>query len=576
MQRKSPLSLSVAIATFVLFITTFAQAAVTWLGTDTGNWSTTTNWSTGSTPNNYSDIVINGPDGTTVIGDGSGSYGALQLGVGNTFSVQNAYAFWSSVANQGTLRASAGGLLDLKGNVDNSGGTIDAQNGAVSIEGNITGGTLTSSGSGQITISNSGGGQGGLNNITNCAQINVANAILLSGTIANSGSISFHSGGSAISTRSETTTLTGGGNLTFNGGPICLSGTLLNVNNTLSGCGYLYFNDSTSSLENQGLIVATGTAASLQIMDLAFDGKYRFLNQGTLRVSPGRSMGLVGMVDNRGGTIDAQDGLVSIMYGSISGGTLTSSGTGRIEVISGGLSNVTNHAQVNICSASSLSATITNHGRIAVSSEVQLLDVVSLAGSGTMSLSGSGAQVSGTLTNSGNTINGTGKIAGMLTNGGIIAPGTSGTNGACGKIDVTGDLVVSSSSSLAFKLAGRTPGTTFDLLTEGGSVKLSLDGTLSISFADGFEQSVQPGDAFAIIISNDVITGQFTNVANGARLTTSDGLESFIVNYGVGSAFASNQVVLSDMRAVPEPSTWLLLCGGLGSLLVFRKRLLPA
>jgi hypothetical protein len=41
------------------------------------------------------------------------------------------------------------------------------------------------------------------------------------------------------------------------------------------------------------------------------------------------------------------------------------------------------------------------------------------------------------------------------------------------------------------------------------------------------------------------ISGAFANVANGQRLTTSDGLGSFRVHYGPGSLFDENAVVLS-------------------------------
>jgi hypothetical protein len=42
------------------------------------------------------------------------------------------------------------------------------------------------------------------------------------------------------------------------------------------------------------------------------------------------------------------------------------------------------------------------------------------------------------------------------------------------------------------------------------------------------------------------LAGQFDNAVNGQRLTTVDGLGTFIVNYGAGSAFNPNQVVLNN------------------------------
>ena len=46
------------------------------------------------------------------------------------------------------------------------------------------------------------------------------------------------------------------------------------------------------------------------------------------------------------------------------------------------------------------------------------------------------------------------------------------------------------------------------------------------------------------------------NVANGQRLTTSDGLGSFVVNYGQASAFNTKQIVLSNFLASGLPGDY--------------------
>ena len=53
------------------------------------------------------------------------------------------------------------------------------------------------------------------------------------------------------------------------------------------------------------------------------------------------------------------------------------------------------------------------------------------------------------------------------------------------------------------------------------------------------------------------------NAASGGTVTTAKG-HTFQVDYGLGSPFAANQVVLSDFQLLPEPGTGLLL--GLGVL----------
>ena len=58
------------------------------------------------------------------------------------------------------------------------------------------------------------------------------------------------------------------------------------------------------------------------------------------------------------------------------------------------------------------------------------------------------------------------------------------------------------------------------------------------------------GDMFSILSATGGITGTFDTVANGQRLTTSDGLGSFVVNYGAGSTFNPNQVILSAFQPI--------------------------
>lgn len=93
-----------------------------------------------------------------------------------------------------------------------------------------------------------------------------------------------------------------------------------------------------------------------------------------------------------------------------------------------------------------------------------------------------------------------------------------------------------------------------------------MGGELELSLLDGYEQSIQADDTFAVITA-DGIDGAFANVANGERLFTADGLGSFLVHYGQDSAFNPNHVVLSSFL-VPEPAgvLWLGAAALLGML----------
>jgi hypothetical protein len=66
-----------------------------------------------------------------------------------------------------------------------------------------------------------------------------------------------------------------------------------------------------------------------------------------------------------------------------------------------------------------------------------------------------------------------------------------------------------------------------------------------------------------LLTSSSALSGVFSNIASGSRLATSDGGASFIVNYGAGSPYGADNLVLSDpIGAVPEPSAIALICLG--------------
>ena len=155
------------------------------------------------------------------------------------------------------------------------------------------------------------------------------------------------------------------------------------------------------------------------------------------------------------------------------------------------------------------------------------------------------------------TLGGTGTIiAPTVTAGGLVVPGNSP-----GTLSITGDFTFLATSIFQVELGGTTQGTDYDFLNVTGSAVLG--GTLSLAFLNGFQSAVQPADSFTVLNAAS-LSGAFANAASGARLTTTDGLGSFLVNYN-GLA-----VTLSGFQAVPEPSTWTLL--GLGGLAMLAQR----
>ena len=91
---------------------------------------------------------------------------------------------------------------------------------------------------------------------------------------------------------------------------------------------------------------------------------------------------------------------------------------------------------------------------------------------------------------------------------------------------------------------------------------------IHFSEAPDFWTKLLGSETITLLTATDPNTGEFSDVANGARLETADGLGSFIVNYGPASPYGANNLVLSQGQSVPEPSMWMmfgvtavLLCG---------------
>jgi T5SS/PEP-CTERM-associated repeat protein len=95
-------------------------------------------------------------------------------------------------------------------------------------------------------------------------------------------------------------------------------------------------------------------------------------------------------------------------------------------------------------------------------------------------------------------------------------------------------------ATLAVEVFGSSP-ELYDRVTVQGAA--TLGGTLQLLLDDDFVPSAV--NTFHILEAIGSITTSFGNVANGERLAVNNGLGSFVVNYGPGSPFNSNQVVLS-------------------------------
>jgi hypothetical protein len=128
-----------------------------------------------------------------------------------------------------------------------------------------------------------------------------------------------------------------------------------------------------------------------------------------------------------------------------------------------------------------------------------------------------------------------------------------------------GSLFAMSGAKLVFGFDPRHP------LTPMTANTTSIAGLLGIDLVDGTQQFLSSSDAFVLFDSVGNISGSFSNVANGSRIATDGG--TFRVNYGSGSPFGADKLVISDYQATPEPAGIALIGTVVGAMLMRRRRI---
>jgi T5SS/PEP-CTERM-associated repeat protein len=129
---------------------------------------------------------------------------------------------------------------------------------------------------------------------------------------------------------------------------------------------------------------------------------------------------------------------------------------------------------------------------------------------------------------------------------GVLAPGNS-----IGDTQIQGNYNQLTNGTLEIEIGPLGQGPQNDSVSVTGTA--TIDGQLNLSLIDGADPL--PSQTFIILDANTLI-GSFDNIASGQRLTTSDGLGSFLVNYGAGSAFDPTQIVLSSFLATALPGDY--------------------
>ncbi len=440
--------------------------------------------------------------------------------------------------NTGTLEATNGATLVLNGagTVTNTGGIIHADSSStVQLESgvSISGGTLTTSGSGTVQA-NCCFNDGALDGVTinGNFQVNESNIEYLTGTIA---------GGSSILDINGAVTLKGTGTLNMSndannaimGYGQSSPGASLTNQITIQGAGNIGGNGipSGNSFINQAAVNANQTTPLLIAV-----GGGTVTNTGTLEATNGAKLSLngSGTITNTEGTIHADSGsIVSLESGvTISGGTLTTSGSGTIQANccfnDGVLDGVTNNGtfQLNNGNIEYLSGTITNNGSFQMNSVPTggsaILDIkgsVALEGSGTLTMSNANnnaimgyGQQSGTSLTSKITIQGAGSIT----------PGSSNT--------FTNLHTVNANQPTPLIINGNF--TNMGTLTVGKKSAMYITGGLFTNFAG----ATLTGGKYMV---NGTLEFDGANIATNSASIMLTGAKSQIINQNAANALAN-------------------------------------
>ena len=518
-----------------------------------------------------------GANSMRLVNEVSGIVDANDTASGGTLTLDPPTAL--TMVNSGVFRASNGGNLVLTaGEFDNDFGTIEALAGSKVILSNsavVSGGTLDTSDDGTIEIPNSQAAT--LIDISNLGVIEQQNnsSLFLDGTINNQGVINEVNAGNFTDMIVDTATTLEGGGIIKLGGTVNgrirdqdgVNGVLTNVDNTIQGIGQIGVNSMQLINEASGIIEANDTANSGTLTIDPPDASM-MINRGIFRASNGGNLVLsAGGFDNDQGSIEALTGSKVTLSNSatITGGTLSSSGNGFFEVAASQTATLVDVANLGKLDQNNntdlfLEGTIDNQGSINVVSTGNFTDLtvnspVMLTGAGLVSLNQVNSRIFGTgdIEVLEGRLRGIGQVnVPSVFNGATISPGLS-----IGTLTFNAATTMMNNAALEIEIQG-VGIADVDKVTVNGSLNLAGDILIHLL-------NYEPLASDTFLVANATsLGGSFATVANGATRPTADGMGKFTVNYGVGSPFNPNQVVLSNYVAIePEFATVLTVVRGI-------------
>ena len=314
--------------------------------------------------------------GHTINGYGDISATLTNNGLVNANATNNTlFVSGVSMTNTSTMQATTGTLVFNSGvAVNNAGGTILANGNDVFLSNAaITGGTLKAVSPDVILV------QGAtFNGVTIAANTTVDvggsfNLVLTGSTLTDNGSIALNYNNSSSSTLQVNSNelLTGSGTLTLDssgGGAVIATGTsdtlTQDVHHTINGLGQI-----AGSFTNNGTVDATVSGQSLTLITT------NMTNNSLMEATGGGTLAINGITLTQGpaGQVSAAGGVIQLIGGTISGGTLLSSSGGVFQATNSTvdtLASVTNNSTFDIVGASNLNVTgnLVDNGTFVVNS----------------------------------------------------------------------------------------------------------------------------------------------------------------------------------------------------------------
>ncbi len=500
----------------------------------------------------------------------SGAASAVSITNGSTLTVTSGAVLFTSTG--ATVTGTAGNILGFgaaQAQISTNSGvtaTISAQ-----ISGS---GGLNKSGAGTLILSGANSSSGGVSLAAGTLQLGSTGA--LNSTAGSENAVTFSpnspatlalAGNSVAIANLSTNNTTPGTNFVQNANGSAVGNATLTVGNSTNASGTYAgtIQDGTGggtlalTKAGAGTLTATGTNT--------YTGGTT-VNAGTLALGHAtNTLANGGAVNVNGGTLALGTNTDTVGAVTLTSGSITGSGTGRLTGSSYGVQSGTISAKLGGAGA----LTKTTAGTVTISSD-------NTGGGG---YTGAVAVNQGTLLINGNistsittvastaTLGGSGTVGALtVQSGGFVTPGNSP-----GILTVNGNYI--QAGQYTAEIAGTTAGnlaTNHDQINVSGTVNIT-GGSLVTAFSAG---TYALNDLIFLLLndSTEAITGTYATFAQGAVVATFGGFDWQISynangnNTGSPSFTGGNDIAL---MAVPEPNVAALI-GALGGILLLRRR----